>query len=143
MLGLAGGRAWREDGSIRIALSGLRAASRAGRPVVPVARHAPRPDRILCSTALRARQTLAALEPKLSRPLPPIALEKGLYLASEDSLLARLQEIEDRYGTALLVGHNDGIWQLAVMLAGDGRPGALKALQDKLERARKAKGSAP
>ena len=49
-----------------------------------------RPDLILCSTATRARQTLAPLV-ALWTPAPPISLEKGLYLAPEEVLMARLR----------------------------------------------------
>ena len=60
-----------------------------------IARQEPRPDLILCSTAMRTRQTLAPLVKRLGAPAPPIALEKGLYLASEDVLLAHLQAVAD------------------------------------------------
>ena len=62
-----------------------------------IARQEPRPDLILCSTAMRTRQTLAPLIKLLDAPAPPIALEKGLYLASEDVLLAHLQAVGDEY----------------------------------------------
>ena len=57
--------------------------------------NAPRPDLILCSTAVRTRQTLAPLVHRLTNPAPPIALEKGLYLASEHALLERLRAVSD------------------------------------------------
>ena len=96
-----------------------------------IAKNAPRPDLILCSTAVRARQTLAPLIPLL-HPAPPLALEKGLYLASEDTLLERLKNIPDEVGAVLLVGHNEGLWHLAVELAGEGKAAPLAALQAKL-----------
>ena len=96
-----------------------------------IARKAPRPDLILCSTAVRTRQTLAPLVRRLAVPAPPILLEKGLYLASEATLLARLQDAPDEAGTVLLIGHNDGIWQLAEVLAGRGRSSLLGALREK------------
>jgi phosphohistidine phosphatase len=96
-----------------------------------IARRGPRPDLILCSTALRTRQTLAPLLKRLEDPAPPISLENGLYLASEDALLARLQAVADDVPTVLLIGHNDGIGQLAAGLAGDGSPDALAALRAK------------
>jgi phosphohistidine phosphatase len=96
-----------------------------------IAQKSPRPDLILCSTAARARQTLAPLIHRLAPPAPPLALEKGLYLATEAALFARLQAIEDGVRTVLLIGHNDGIWQLATALAGKGRAAALVALRDK------------
>ena len=96
-----------------------------------IARQGPRPDLILCSTAMRTRQTLAPLLKRLDGPAPPISLENGLYLASEDALLARLQAVADDVSTVLLIGHNDGIGQLAVSLAGDGPADALAALRAK------------
>jgi len=96
-----------------------------------IARKSPRPDLILCSTAIRSRQTLAPLVHRLTAPSPPILLEKGLYLALEAVLLARLQDAPSDAGTVLLIGHNDGIWQLAEVLAGRGRSGLLTALRDK------------
>ncbi len=96
-----------------------------------IVRHAPRPDVILCSTATRTRQTLAPLMRRLAAPAPPISLEKGLYLASEDALLGRLQAVPGHVGTVLLIGHNDGIWRLAETLAGQGRAPLLAILREK------------
>ena len=96
-----------------------------------VARHGPRPDLILCSTAMRTRQTLAPLVKRLAAPAPPIALEKALYLASEDVLLAHLRAVADDVATVLLIGHNDGIWRLAEALAGSGPAEILAALREK------------
>ncbi|MBV8392663.1 MAG: hypothetical protein JOY81_05725, partial [Alphaproteobacteria bacterium] len=77
------------------------------------------------------RQTLSALMYRLATPAPPISLEKGLYLASEASLLDRLQALPDDQQTVLLIGHNDGIWQLAEALAGKGEPRLLRAVAEK------------
>lgn len=91
----------------------------------------PRPDLILCSTAARTRQTLAPLAKRLADPAPPISLEKGLYLASEGALLARLQKLSDEIGVVLLIGHNDGIGLLANALAGHGKASSRSSLQEK------------
>jgi phosphohistidine phosphatase len=96
-----------------------------------IAQNAPRPDLILCSTAVRTRQTLAPLVHRLAAPAPPILLEKALYLAPEATLLARLRKAPDDAGTVLLIGHNDGIWQLAEVLADKGRTALLQALREK------------
>ncbi len=96
-----------------------------------LAHHGPRPDLVLCSTAMRARQTLAPVIKRLGTRAPPIALEDTLYLASEGNLLERLQAVDDDVATVLLVGHNDGIWRLAETLAGRGSPAHLAALQEK------------
>jgi phosphohistidine phosphatase len=114
-----------------------RPLSRRGeRAALAMARHItkklPRPDLILCSTAVRARQTLAPLVPLLKSPAPPIALEKGLYLATEDALLERLRAVPDDVGTVLMIGHNEGLWHFAVELAGDGKAAQLAALRAKL-----------
>jgi len=58
-------------------------------------------------------------------------LEKNLYLASEAALLTRLQALADDISTVLLIGHNEGIGQLAETLAGQGPPPLLKALWQK------------
>ncbi|HSI02744.1 MAG TPA: histidine phosphatase family protein [Reyranella sp.] len=96
-----------------------------------IVHQAPRPDLILCSTAVRTRQTLAPLIHRLAVPAPPIALEKRLYLASEPELLARLRAVADDVRTLLLIGHNEGIGELAEALAGRGAPAALASLQAK------------
>ena len=96
-----------------------------------IVHNAPRPDLILCSTAVRTRQTLAPLVHRLAPPAPPIALEKGLYLASEGELLVRLRAVPEEVGTVLLIGHNEGIGELANALADDGEPAALGRLREK------------
>jgi phosphohistidine phosphatase len=92
---------------------------------------APVPDLILCSTATRTRQTLAPLIERLPAPAPPIALENGLYLASEDVLLNRLQDLPETVSTVLVIGHNEGMWHLAEMLAGHGKATLLAGLREK------------
>lgn len=90
-----------------------------------------RPDLVLCSTALRTRQTLAAVVDRLGPPAPPILLDKGLYLAPQARLLAQLRAVADTVSSLLLVGHNDGIGDLAVALAGSGPDEALERLHEK------------
>lgn len=90
----------------------------------------PRPDLILCSTAARTRQTLAPLKERMRLPTPPITLESGLYLASEDALLERLRALPGTIGTVLMIGHNDGMGQLANALAAHGKAALLASLRD-------------
>ncbi len=74
------------------------------------------PQLVLCSPALRARQTLDILAPSFARP-PQILVEEGLYLANAGKLLARLREIPVDIASALMVGHNPGIHELATILS--------------------------
>ncbi|MBI3198702.1 MAG: histidine phosphatase family protein [Rhodospirillales bacterium] len=96
-----------------------------------LAAQGPRPGLILCSTAARTRQTLMPLVKALGAPTPPISLEKDLYLASEDTLLECLQALPEGLETVLLIGHNDGIGQLAGALATPGPGQALELLREK------------
>ncbi|MGO9657675.1 MAG: SixA phosphatase family protein [Acidimicrobiales bacterium] len=85
------------------------------------------PALVLCSTALRARQTLAALSPR-----GEVRYEDGLYGASAADLLARLRRVPDEVGSAMVVGHNPGLHELAVSCSGKGDPLQLARLGDKL-----------
>lgn len=96
-----------------------------------LAEHCPWPDFILCSTAVRTRQTLAPLLKLLEASTPTVALENGLYLASDGALLARLRALPGDVGTVLLIGHNEGIGLLAAALAGSGPPDLLRAVHEK------------
>lgn len=108
-----------------------RRGERAARAVAEyLVKHGPLPDQILCSTATRARQTLAPLV-ELLASVPPISLEKGLYLASEETLLERVRDLPPEIGTVLLVGHNDGMGEFAAGLAGRGKASALATLREK------------
>ena len=91
---------------------------------------APPPDLILCSTATRSRQALTPLLDRLV-PAPTTLIETGLYLASEDSLLERLQALQAKVGRVLVIGHNDGMWELATALAGKGPAALLASLAEK------------
>jgi phosphohistidine phosphatase len=73
------------------------------------------PDLILCSSALRTRQTVRRIAAALP-PNVPVLTEDRLYLASADQLLVRLREIDDGVPNVLLVGHNPGIHALAAGL---------------------------
>jgi phosphohistidine phosphatase len=70
------------------------------------------PDLVLCSSAVRARETLGRVLPFLGSDLT-VRVEDELYGASVDQLLARLQEVPPDVGSTMMVGHNPGIEQLA------------------------------
>ena len=75
-----------------------------------------RPDLVLCSSALRTRQTLALLLHAFERDLK-IRIESSLYAFDAGSLLERLRAVPDGVNSAMLIGHNPAIQELAVRLA--------------------------
>jgi phosphohistidine phosphatase len=76
------------------------------------------PGLVLCSSAVRTRATLALLIPYLA--VPRIEIERGLYLAGVPSLFARVTALDDAIASVLLIGHNDGLHEFAIALAGAG-----------------------
>jgi phosphohistidine phosphatase len=88
------------------------------------------PELILCSGAARARETLGLLLPHL-KSAARIEVEDGLYLAAAPELLARLRRVEDGVKSAMLIGHNPGLHELARLLAGGGEAKALARLEAK------------
>jgi phosphohistidine phosphatase len=73
------------------------------------------PELVLCSTALRARQTLERIEPVLGTPV--VRFEPEFYRATAGTLLARLRAVDDAVDSVLLIGHNPAVQQLALHLA--------------------------
>lgn len=74
------------------------------------------PDLVLVSTAKRTLETLEALEPWPDTPL--VEAMDNLYLASAPNLLDTLHEVAETVRSVLLIGHNPGLHDLAVMLIG-------------------------
>ncbi len=75
-----------------------------------------RPQRILCSSAIRTRETLARVSEAQADWPAPEYLPK-LYLASPGELLAQLQALPESVTDVLMVGHNPGLQELALLLA--------------------------
>jgi phosphohistidine phosphatase len=88
------------------------------------------PDLVLCSSATRTVQTLDVVSAVLKAPLE-VSVEDDLYGASDTSLLVRLQDVPEAVGAVLLIGHNPGLQDLALTLAGDGGQAELARLGDK------------
>jgi phosphohistidine phosphatase len=89
-----------------------------------------RPELVLSSPSRRTRETLELLEPALADA--EIRFEPELYGASESALLATLHGVSDAVGSALLLGHNPGLQQLAVDLAGQGDHELIERLSTKM-----------
>lgn len=76
------------------------------------------PDLALCSPARRTRETLDIIAPSLGDGVQT-AFEEDLYGADADELLARLRALPAAIGSAIVVGHNPGIHELALLLIGE------------------------
>ena len=85
------------------------------------------PRLALCSSALRARQTLARVLPALGPELQ-VHIEPALYTFEADVLLDRLGRISSYVTSVLLVGHNPAMQDLVARVAGrgDALPDALR-----------------
>jgi phosphohistidine phosphatase len=73
------------------------------------------PELVLCSSALRARETLARIEPALGRGA--VKVERQLYGAGADALMARLRRVPGRVDSVLVIAHNPGLQEFALALA--------------------------
>ena len=85
---------------------------------------------VLCSTARRTRDTLDLILPGLAGK-PGIHYEDGLYQADADDLIARLKTLPDKVPSVMVIGHNPGLPETALALAGDGVPKRLRQLAEK------------
>ncbi|MEU6339467.1 histidine phosphatase family protein [Streptomyces sp. NPDC046977] len=90
------------------------------------------PDLVVCSTAVRTRETWELAAGALgARAEPQVAYDERLYAATARALLDVLRETPDSVRTVLLVGHNPGVQDLALRLAGGGASEALLRAADK------------
>lgn len=74
------------------------------------------PDVVLVSSARRTLQTLEALEPWDEAPL--IEPMDELYLATAPQLLRIAQNVPETARNVLIIGHNPGLHELALLIAG-------------------------
>jgi len=78
-------------------------------------------DLVLCSPALRTRETAALVLAGFAAP-PRILYEDALYLAGRVALLRRLRLIDEDAGSVIVIGHNPGLHELALALAAPDSP---------------------
>jgi phosphohistidine phosphatase len=88
------------------------------------------PDLILCSPAVRARQTLDLVLPHFTGG-PTVTYEERFYLAAPSVLLARIRKVAKTTSHVLIIAHDPGMQGLAIELAGEGERDALQALASK------------
>lgn len=110
-----------------LAPRGLRDAPAAGRAL---AEADCLPDLALCSTAVRARQTWELASAQWGTP-PPVRFDPRLYDAVASELLDVVHEVPPEVETLLLVGHNPGLEELVLQLAGDSLDDAIEEVRTK------------
>jgi len=101
-----------------------------------IAQHPPVPDMVLVSPAVRAKQTwdLAWETMKQRVKAPQVEFLPELYIADPAQILEtiRTAPVPADPKTLMLVGHNPGMHEIALMLTGGGDPAAAKAVADNL-----------
>lgn len=107
---------------------GVEAAPRMG---AYMARSGAMPELILCSAAVRTRETLALLLPELKPPPPRIEYEDELYLAPATAMLRRLRALPPGPRRVMVIGHNPGMQALALDLTGTGKREEISAITSK------------
>jgi phosphohistidine phosphatase len=86
------------------------------------------PGVVLCSSAVRAVETLDLLRAALGAGAS-VKVEDELYSASADRLLERVRRLPNDVASAMLIGHNPALERLALTLASSGAE--LKRLEEK------------
>jgi phosphohistidine phosphatase len=74
------------------------------------------PELVLCSPAVRTRETLDAVQAALGEP--EARFDDRLYGASEELLLDVLHGVDPDVGSVLVIAHNPGLEDLATALSG-------------------------
>jgi phosphohistidine phosphatase len=82
-------------------------------------KHAVNPELVVCSSAIRAQQTLQRVLPSLGEP--DVWVEVTLYAAAAETLLARIRALPDEADEVMLVGHNPGLMEVLLLLAAPGK----------------------
>jgi phosphohistidine phosphatase len=88
------------------------------RMAAEVRRLDPRPELVLCSSSARTTATLKRIGDAVAGA--EISVEDGIYAASARELLERLHRVADGVDSVLVIGHNPGLHDLALLLAAGG-----------------------
>lgn len=111
------------DSGRSLAPKGLEDAQALGRMMV---QNGYVPDVVLCSSAVRTRQTL-------SEALPDFADAKIvdiLYNGSVGDYLYEIQKIDDTHQNILMIAHNPCIYELVILLAAQGHDSVMQRLSE-------------
>ncbi len=89
------------------------------------------PDVVVRSPAKRVEQTWELVAPEFSCVPPKHSVDSRIYEASTSDLLSVIFELPDEARTALVIGHNPGLVELATQLAHTADEVAARTLADK------------
>lgn len=111
----------------------LNERGRASAPLIGryMAHHHLVPDRAMVSTALRTRQTFRLVADAFASP-PTETGEPRIYEADPETLFAVIRETPADIHTLLVVGHNPGLHDVAILLIGAGDHDARERLHEKM-----------
>ena len=76
------------------------------------------PDIIISSTAVRAEKT-AKMVAKASKYKGDVSLTDSLYAAGPVAYIDVLRNLQNKYNTVLVIGHNPGLEELVKILSGE------------------------
>jgi phosphohistidine phosphatase len=107
-----------------LATRGRRAATMIGEHL---STHRLIPDRILCSSARRTRETLIGVLPMIASEVD-IHITRDLYEVGADAYIDAISALGGGARTLLLIGHNPTIQETSLELIGSGNP----ALRDEI-----------
>ena len=68
-----------------------------------------RPDLIICSPAKRTRKTALEIAERLRYPDKKILFDENLYEASSNTILEIIKNIDDKFDSVMIFGHNPGL----------------------------------
>jgi phosphohistidine phosphatase len=112
-----------------------RALATRGREAAPrigayMARHRLRPDHVICSTAMRTRETWELVAPEFAKP-PPVIYDERIYANNPEILLDIVRRTGPEVQVLLLVGHNPSLHVVAEQLSATSHGDARRQLREK------------
>jgi phosphohistidine phosphatase len=110
-----------------VAPRGREAAQRIG---AYMAGHGLRPDLVICSTAVRTRETWDLVASAFTKA-PQVAYDERIYQNNPEILLDVVRETEPGVHVLLLVGHNPSFQALAEFLTASGHGDVRQRLREK------------
>jgi phosphohistidine phosphatase len=88
------------------------------------------PDRVLCSTSERTRETWDLVAGQLPKR-PPVDFDERLYEAEAQAILGLVRAAAQKVHSLLVIGHNPGMHQAALSLIASGDVEARERLHEK------------